>query len=98
MRAVFSSGIPTRQLVFIVMVANAKKITPIIPITIPTILNSVAGNFNNNYIVVNNSEAFGGAIYNNGTISTINGNFIGNHIAQDNSDTVTAHGGAITVW
>lgn len=58
-------------------------------------ITSVAGNFNNNYIVVNNSEAFGGAVYNNGKISTINGNFIGNHIAQDNLDTVTAHGGAI---
>lgn len=60
-----------------------------------SIINSVAGNFNNNYIVVNNSEAFGGAVYNNGKILTINGNFIGNHIAQDNLDTVTAHGGAI---
>lgn len=60
-----------------------------------SIINSVAGNFNNNYIVVNNSEAFGGAVYNNGKISTINGNFIGNHIAQDNLDTVTALGGAI---
>ncbi len=58
-------------------------------------ITSVVGNFNNNYIVVNNSEAFGGAVYNNGKISTINGNFIGNHIAQDNLDTVTAHGGAI---
>ena len=58
-------------------------------------ITSVAGNFNNNYIVVNNSEAFGGAVYNNGKILTINGNFIGNHIAQDNLDTVTAHGGAI---
>lgn len=58
-------------------------------------ITSVAGNFNNNYIVVNNSEAFGGAVYNNGTISTINGNFIGNHIVQDNLETVTAHGGAI---
>lgn len=58
-------------------------------------ITSVAGNFNNNYIVVNNSEAFGGAVYNNGKISTINGNFIGNHIAQDNLDTVTALGGAI---
>ena len=58
-------------------------------------INSIGGNFNNNHIVVNNAEAFGGAIYNNGTISTINGDFIGNHIAQDNLDTVTAHGGAI---
>ena len=33
-------------------------------------ITSVAGNFNNNYIVVNNSEAFGGAVYNNGKIST----------------------------
>ena len=58
-------------------------------------INSVAGNFNNNYIVVNNAEAFGGAIYNNGTISTINGDFIGNHIAQDTLETVKAYGGAI---
>lgn len=58
-------------------------------------ITSVAGNFNNNYIVVNNSEAFGGAIYNNGKILTISGNFTGNHIAQDNLDTVTALGGAI---
>ncbi len=58
-------------------------------------INSIGGNFNNNHIVVNNAEAFGGAIYNNGTISTINGDFIGNHIAQDNLETVTAHGGAI---
>lgn len=34
-------------------------------------ITSVAGNFNNNYIVVNNSEAFGGAVYNNGEISTM---------------------------
>ncbi|MGN0031579.1 MAG: hypothetical protein ACI37Q_06470 [Candidatus Gastranaerophilaceae bacterium] len=61
-------------------------------------INSITGNFNDNYIVVNNAEAFGGAIYNNGTISTISGNFKGNHIAQDNSDTIKAYGGAIYNW
>lgn len=61
-------------------------------------INSITGNFNSNYIVVNNSEAYGGAIYNNGTISSITGNFIGNHIAQDNLDKVDAKGGAIYNW
>ena len=44
-RAVFSSGIPTLQLFFIVIDAIAKNITPVTPHTIPAILSTRKGTF-----------------------------------------------------